>query len=84
MLAAQVAIAASRSPEFVAARAAVEGAQRKTDDHSQIAMATGMLIGSQDCTREQAGGLLRQAAAEDEQTILQIAQRIIEQHRSTR
>ena len=84
VLAAQVAIAVSRSPEFVAARAVVEEAQRNADDHSQIAMATGLLIGSQDCTREQAEGLLRQAAAEDEQTILQIAQRIIEQHRSTR
>jgi GAF domain-containing protein len=84
VLAAQVAIAVSRSPEFAAARAVVEEAQRNTDDHSQIALATGLLIGSQDCTREQAEGLLRQAAAEDEQTILQIAQRIIEQHRSSR
>jgi GAF domain-containing protein len=84
VLAAQVAIAVSRSPEFAAARAVVEEAQRNTDDHSQIATATGMLIDSQDCTREQAEGLLRQAAADDEQTILQIAQRIIEQHDSTR
>ena len=84
VLATQVAIAVSRSPEFVAARAVVEEAQRKADDHSQISMATGLLIGSQDCTREQAEGLLRQAATEDEQTILQIAQRIIEQHRNTR
>src|SRR5215204_928864 len=84
VLASQVAIAMSRSPEFRAARAVVEEAQRNTDDHSQISMATGLLIGSQDCTREQAEGLLRQAAAEDEQTLLQIAKRIIEQHRSTR
>jgi len=84
VLATQVAIAVSRSPEFAAARAVVEEAQRNTDDHSQITMATGLLIGSQDCTREQAEGLLRQAATEDEQTILQIAQRIIEQHRNTR
>jgi GAF domain-containing protein len=84
VLAAQVAIAVSRSPEFVAARAVVEQAQRNTDDHSRIAMATGLLISSQDCTREQAEGLLRQAAVEDEQTILQIAQRIIEQQESTR
>lgn len=84
VLATQVAIAVSRSPEFAAARAVVEEAQRHTDDHSQIAFATGLLIGSQDCTREQAEGLLRRAAFEDEQTILQIAQRIIEQHDSTR
>src|SRR4051794_40140162 len=84
VLAAQVAIAVSRSPEFVAARAVVEEAQRNTDDHSQISFATGLLIGSQDCTREQAEGLLHQAAVEDEQTLLQIAQRIIEQHETTR
>jgi GAF domain-containing protein len=84
VLAAQVAIAVSRSPEFAAARAVVEEAQRTTDDRSQIAVATGLLIGSQECTREQAQGLLRQAAAQDEQTILQIALRIIEQHRSSR
>jgi len=84
VLAAQVAIAISRSPEFAAARAVVEQAQREADDQSQISTATGLLIASQDCTREQAEGLLRQAAAHDEQTILQIAQRIIEQHSSTR
>ncbi|HZX55927.1 MAG TPA: GAF domain-containing protein [Ilumatobacteraceae bacterium] len=84
VLATQVAIAVSRSPEFAAARAVVEEAQRETDDQSQIAVATGMLINSQDCTREQAEGLLRQAADEDAQTILQIAQRIIEQHHNTR
>ena len=84
VLAAQVAIAVSRSPEFAAARAVVEEAQREADDQSQISLATGLLVGSQDCTREQAEGLLRQAAAEDEQTILQIAQRIIDQHDSTR
>jgi GAF domain-containing protein len=84
VLATQVAIAVSRSPEFAAARAVVEQAQRDTDDQSQIATATGLLISSQDCTREQAEGLLRQAAADDEQTILQIAQRIIEQHDTAR
>jgi GAF domain-containing protein len=84
VLAAQVAIAVSRSAEFVAARAVVEEAQRKTDDHSQISLATGLLIGSQDCTREQAEGLLRNAADHDEQAIVQIAQRIIEQHTTSR
>lgn len=84
VLAAQVAIAVSRSPEFAAARAVVEQAQRETDDQSQIAIATGLLISSQACTREQAEGLLRQAAVQDEQTILEIAQRIIEQHHNAR
>jgi GAF domain-containing protein len=84
VLAAQVAIAVSRSPEFVAARVVVEEAQRKTDDQSQIALATGMLISSQDCTREQAEGLLRRASEQAEQTILQIAKRIIEEEGSRR
>jgi AmiR/NasT family two-component response regulator len=83
VLAAQVAIAVSRSPEFAAARAVVEEAQRNSDDRSQISFATGLLISSQDCTREQAEGLLREAAAHDEQTILQIAQRIIQQYDTT-
>jgi GAF domain-containing protein len=84
VLATQIAIAVSRSPEFAAARAVVEEAQRETDDRSQISLATGLLIGSQDCTREQAAGLLSQAAKEDERTILQIAQRIIEGHGGSR
>src|SRR3954471_24176888 len=44
VLAAQVAIAISRSPEFAAARAVVEEAQRGADDRSQIALAAGLLI----------------------------------------
>jgi AmiR/NasT family two-component response regulator len=47
-------------------------------------LAAGLLIGSQDCTREQAEGLLRQAADEDGQSILNIAQRIITQHDNAR
>ncbi|MFL6205763.1 MAG: GAF domain-containing protein [Acidimicrobiales bacterium] len=84
VLAAQVAIAVSRSPEFAAARATVEHAQRDAEDQAEVDMATGLLMGIQGCTAEQAEGLLRQAAADEEQTILQIAQRIIEQHNSSR
>jgi GAF domain-containing protein len=83
VLAAQVAIAISRSPEFVAARAVVEQAQRSTDDDADINMATGLLMVNEACTAEQAEGLLREAAIHDEQTVVQIAQRIIEQHRSS-
>ena len=84
VLAAQVAIAVSRSPEFAAARSVVEEAQRDSEDHSQVNIATGLLMINEGCTAEQAEGLLREAADHDEQTILQIAQRIIEQHRSAR
>ena len=83
VLAAQVAIAVSRSPEFASARAVVEGAQRDAEDQADVHLATGLLMVSQACTAEQAEGLLREAAAHDEQTILQIAQRIIQQHNTS-
>jgi GAF domain-containing protein len=83
VLAAQVAIAISRSPEFAAARAVVEEAQRNADDDADINLATGLLMVNEACTAEQADGLLQQAAIHDEQTVLEIAQRIIEQHRSS-
>jgi GAF domain-containing protein len=84
VLAAQVAIAVSRSPEFVAARTVVEEAQRNAEDDADVNLATGLLMVNESCTAEQADGLLRQAAAHDERTILEIAQRIIEQHRTSR
>jgi len=84
VLAAQVAIAISRSPEFAAARNVAERAQRDADDQADVNVATGLLIINEACTAEQAEGLLREAAAHDEQTVVQIAQRIIEQHRTSR
>jgi GAF domain-containing protein len=83
VLAAQVAIAVSRSPEFAAARGVVEQAQRDTDDDAEVNLAAGLLMVSESCTAEQAEGLLRQAASQDEQTILEIAHRIIQQHRTS-
>jgi AmiR/NasT family two-component response regulator len=41
-------------------------------------------MGTQGCTEEQAEGLLRQAAAHEEQTIVEIAHRIIDQHNNSR
>jgi GAF domain-containing protein len=84
VLAAQVAIAVSRSPEFAAARAVVEEAQRNADDQAEVDLATGLLMVTQACTSEQAEGLLRAAATQDEQTMVEIARRIIEQQRSSR
>ena len=84
VLAAQVAIAVSRSPEFAAARATVEQAQRDVDDRADVDVATGLLMATQGCTSEQADGLLRQAADQEAATILQIAHRIIDQHNSSR
>jgi GAF domain-containing protein len=84
LLAAQVAIAISRSPEFVAARAVVEEAQRGADDDADINRATGLLMVNEACTAEQAEGLLRHAALQDETTIIEIAHRIIEQQRTSR
>ena len=84
VLAAQVAIAVSRSPEFAAARGVVEQAQRDADDDADVNLAAGLLIVNESCTAEQAEGLLRQAANRDERTILEIAQRIIQQHHTSR
>ena len=84
VLATQASIAVSRSPEFAAARAVVEGAQREADDQAEVDLATGLLMISQACTADQAQGLLREAAEHDVQTILQIAQRIIQQHHTSR
>jgi GAF domain-containing protein len=83
VLAAQIAIAISRSPEFVAARAVVEEAQRNAEDRGDVNVATGLLMVNESCTAEQAEGLLRQAAFQDEKTVVEIAQRIIRQHRSS-
>jgi GAF domain-containing protein len=84
ILAAQVAIAVSRSPEFAAARGTVEQAQRDADDRAHVDIATGILMATQGCTVEQADGLLRQAADHEAKTILQIAQRILEQNTTGR
>jgi GAF domain-containing protein len=84
VLAAQVAIAVSRSPEFAAARGVVEQAQRDAEDDADINMATGLLMVNESCSAEQAAGLLRHAANQDERTILEIAQRILQQHRTSR
>lgn len=84
ILAAQIAVAVSRSPEFAASRSVVEEAQRNAEDDAEVNMALGLLMINEACTAEQAEGLLRQAAASDERTILEIAHRILEQHRTTR
>lgn len=84
VLGAQVAIAVSRSPEFAAARGVVEQAQRDADDEADVNLAAGLLMVNASRTAEQAEGLLRQAANRDERTILEIAQRIIQQHHTSR
>jgi ANTAR domain/GAF domain len=84
VLAAQVAIAVSRSPEFVAARNVVERAQRDLEDDAQVGMATGLLMVNEACTAEQAERLLQSAATHDEKTIVEIANRIVSHHHRSR
>ncbi len=84
VLAAQVAIAVSRSPEFVAARNVVEHAQRDLDDDAQVGIATGLLMVNEACTADQAERLLHSAATQDEKTIVEIANRIVDQHHRSR
>jgi GAF domain-containing protein len=81
VLAAQIAIAVSRSPEYRAARSVLEQAQREVDDQADIGVATGLLMYNEDCTVEQAEGLLREAAEHEARTVVEVAQRIIEQQR---
>jgi hypothetical protein len=83
VLAAQVAMAVSRSPEFVAARNVVEHAQRELDDEAQVGIATGLLMVNEACTVEQAERLLQSAATQDEKTIVDIANRIVAEHHSS-
>ncbi len=84
VLAAQVGIAVSRSPEVVAVRSVVEVAQRNVEDDADVNLASGLLMINEACTAEQAEALLRQAAMEDERSIVEIAQRIIRQHTTSR
>lgn len=56
----------------------------RADDDADVNVATGLLMVNEACTAEQAEGLLRQAANRDERTILEIAQRIIQQHHTSR
>jgi len=84
VLAAQVAIAVSRSPEFTAARDTVEHAQRDVEDQTRVDVATGLLMATQGCTVEQAEGLLREAADHEAQSILDVANRIVDQHNNAR
>src|SRR4051794_30021449 len=57
VLAAQVTMAVSRSPEFAAARDVVEHAQRNADDQADMNVATGLLMINQACTADQAASL---------------------------
>jgi len=84
VLAAEVAIAISRSPEFASARGVAEQAQRDVDDQMDIARATGLVMVNEDCTAQQAAGLLRNAAATDEKSVLEIAHRILREQRDQR
>lgn len=59
-----------------------EEAQRNIEDQAHVNVATGLLMVDEACTAEQAEGLLRQAALHDERTIVEIAQRIIQQNRT--
>lgn len=84
VLAGQVGIAISRSPEFAAARGVLEQAQRDADDRTVVALATGLLMAYQSCTVEQAEALLSRSAAQDQGTILEIAHRIVENNSTFR
>jgi GAF domain-containing protein len=77
VLATQVAIAISRSPELVLAQRVADEAQEEAEDAAEVSLATGLLMANEACTRQQAEGLLHSAADRDERSVVQIARRII-------
>jgi GAF domain-containing protein len=83
VLGAQVAMAVSRSPEFTVARAVVERAQQDIDDQAEVNVATGLLMANEECSAQQAEGLLSGAAAHNEESLVAVARRIIEQHHAS-
>lgn len=84
VLGAQVAIAVSRSPEFTVARAMVERAQQDVDERTDVNVATGLLMANEECSAQQAEGLLAEAAAHNEESLVAVARRIIEHHHANR
>jgi GAF domain-containing protein len=80
VLATQVAIALVQSDQLAASQAVADRAQREADEAAEVSMATGMLVAAEECTVEQAEGLLRGAARQDEERLITIARRIIAEH----
>jgi GAF domain-containing protein len=84
VLSAQVAIAVSRSPEYAAARATVEQAQRDVEDRADVDIAKGLLMATQGCSAEQAEALLRTTSDQGAEPVVDVAHRIINQHNNSR
>jgi GAF domain-containing protein len=77
VLAAQVGVAVARSRLLADSQQVAVAAQRLADEDADVAVAQGMLMGLEDCTPEQAGALIRNAAACEAETMVGIARRIL-------
>jgi len=77
VLAARVGVAVAKSRLLADSQQVAVAAQRLADEDADVAVAQGMLMGLEDCTPEQAGALIRNAAACEAETVVGIARRII-------
>jgi AmiR/NasT family two-component response regulator len=77
VLAAQVGVAVAKSCLLADSQQVAVAAQRLADEEADVAVAQGMLMGLEDCTPEQAGALIRNAAACEAETAVGIARRIV-------
>jgi len=77
VLVAQTGVAIAKSRLLAAGRWAADVAQQSADDRADISMAEGMLMSIEECTAEQAAGLLRNAATSEEETLAGMARHII-------
>jgi hypothetical protein len=84
VLAAQVGVAVAPSRLLADSQQVAVTAQRLADDEADIAIAQGTLMGLEHCTGEQAGALIRSAAAGEAETMVAIARRIIAEVNSQR
>ena len=79
VMAAQAGAAIAKSRLLAAGRRAADVAQQSADDLADVGMAEGMLMAIEQCTAQQAAALLRNAATSEEQTLADMARRIIAQ-----
>ena len=84
VLATQVGVAVAKSRLLARSEDVAVIAQRLADENADIAVAEGMLIFLEQCTREQAAALIRNAASSEAETRVGIARRVIAEVASQR
>jgi hypothetical protein len=82
VLAAQAGVAVAKSEALAASQRAAYVMQRDLDDQADVRQAEGILMVLHQCSAEQAGALLRSAAASDNQTVTATARRLAAEARA--